>query len=793
MEYDTWSEGDNVDSHHHDRYATLRSTLPPIFPSKPRLSQEIDLHGHTRMPHILIPTSKTTPSITDARHFAKIFSRYGIERVCFDDVGYYIIFEDSDRGRRLLQRCFRDNPRTTNVRGLFSRRMQCFPFGKRRDPLSDKHFLGLKKELDVDLGGQLDGASENLGPQFSALENSKRPVTSMEALEMTAAFNTRADSYDTATARLEVLSDPLRQSAGFYADFDDRASHRPSTAHSDMSSSASTSRRRRTCYICAKSSGLDAASLIACSTCRRHFHRGCHNPSMPLDTEAWKCYRCERKVKDRQSTHDSSRASDHISLLSPDPRSTDDVVDRYPLAALASEDPIPSEQVKAEKTKAPEIEKPEDASHILPSPIENDEAAKKADLTCSTPGINAQSRVGREIPETPEEEQHSVQSQSLPALVQSNPIDQTADTIEGEQSGISVVAPTTQTSLRNATAGLIYPNRTHEDCMIIDSTDNDKDRWHRAPSAVQNHAAGDVMMIDLTEDDDDPPNDVQDAVDEQTVVAPDSMAHTAHPTFDLSTKQKEQCSAADPIMTAHDSSELALKEAAKSRALAMMVDRGVQTMLVDHHERNEDSDVVMVDALHSRDDPIAGTTNGRPKGMTAEDHPNPDIPDATIHSGKDRHQRILDLLRTKYKPAFDSRTLPPFPPSGPSLEEIRKRPTRKHLFGKPANVSRVGPSLFEDKMRAIHAGLRRAASNGNGKSKTDRSAANDQEWSETAYAWEETAEVEDFESLDDLLGVPAICLPIIYDHQLVFREGAKVSHIMSRCCDRVISVLHGRV
>ena len=155
----------------------------------------------------------------------------------------------------------------------------------------------------------------------------------------------------------------------------------------------------------------------------------------------------------------------------------------------------------------------------------------------------------------------------------------------------------------------------------------------------------------------------------------------------------------------------------------------------------------------------------------------------------DRMTRKSKTYRSLYAmhPELDSRN------RGPSLAEIRARPTRKQMCGKASSLSRLGPQIFEKKMSAIRNGLKRITPvdlttdthvNNNRHttsvdSDVDMTGTDTQQAEAEAAiaAWnpEEPSEPEEFKSLDEALGMPTELVPMMYDHQLVFRDGTRTA------------------
>lgn len=148
----------------------------------------------------------------------------------------------------------------------------------------------------------------------------------------------------------------------------------------------------------------------------------------------------------------------------------------------------------------------------------------------------------------------------------------------------------------------------------------------------------------------------------------------------------------------------------------------------------------------------------------------------------DHHINSLDNIVTfqtygckslfKTYPELDPKTTTT---NGPTLDEIRARPTRKQIFGKNAMISRLGTGPSDEKMAIIRTALHRAPlCDANG---VERGDSHDSEASVPgATAWNKVdgfGEPEEFDNLDDLLGIPRTVLPIIHDGQLVFRDAGK--------------------
>lgn len=126
---------------------------------------------------------------------------------------------------------------------------------------------------------------------------------------------------------------------------------------------------------------------------------------------------------------------------------------------------------------------------------------------------------------------------------------------------------------------------------------------------------------------------------------------------------------------------------------------------------------------------------------------------------------------------------------GVKMQEIRSRPSRKQLFGLPAGRSRVEGLRTAAIIARTTLGLQR--------NKPRARRDEPEEWEELAGEGEEDEEVEEsgsedelggttlksevFDSLEELLGLPEVVVPVIHNGELGFREHIQVGIVNMQC------------
>ncbi|KAF1354902.1 hypothetical protein BDV97DRAFT_92917 [Delphinella strobiligena] len=219
---------------------------------------------------------------------------------------------------------------------------------------------------------------------------------------------------------------------------------------SEFSSSASISNPRK-CHICQRTTPLDLTSLIACSTCRRKYHKGCHKPTILTYDMTWQCFHCNGKTNlVSSSSHQAvgangpsrSHASSHIDRATCPPTKR---IRYNPGQVTAQHEPyttqqVPSSIIISNATKASTTHRDE----------KDEELATTGNKLCATSEVESSSA-------------NLVVLQSGSALVQERAID------ESHPPGAQVLATTiteTPDSLHSTTtdaADLCPDGRTGQD------------------------------------------------------------------------------------------------------------------------------------------------------------------------------------------------------------------------------------------------------------------------------------------------------------------------------------------
>lgn len=145
-------------------------------------------------------------------------------------------------------------------------------------------------------------------------------------------------------------------------------------------------------------------------------------------------------------------------------------------------------------------------------------------------------------------------------------------------------------------------------------------------------------------------------------------------------------------------------------------------------------------------------------------------------------EEILDIIRLRTAPSYSARALPAEPLSVPS-EAIAARRTAKQIFGESPSTSRLGHEPLQERMKIIHASLHyertgepdptaQIAPQAPMMSAVTPLTADDYSWGDT----------QEFANLVDLLGIPETIVPVVHDHQLMFRDAVKVRADLRYVC-----------
>jgi len=97
--------------------------------------------------------------------------------------------------------------------------------------------------------------------------------------------------------------------------------------------------------------------------------------------------------------------------------------------------------------------------------------------------------------------------------------------------------------------------------------------------------------------------------------------------------------------------------------------------------------------------------------------------------------------------------------------EIKQRPTRKQMFGKPAMYSKLASNERQ--------GSWVSSTDQQGQDSGRRSSSTRDQGNLTSFSFDLSEPVKHFDKLDDFLGLPNDPLPMLYNQELVFRDGTR--------------------
>ena len=282
--------------------------LPPAVPPPHDVGAVVK-----RSPHIFISTKWLPAQVATVKHLHRLLAQFveSASDVHVDRSGYYITFEDTVRGRELIDMCYEKN----HKRMMFRQ----YPLNMGRCPnglLLPGDSAGTTLERDPDLA-QVNSA--NAGPLSEAptaaqgfhkqLDHSASESLATDGLPNTDPHPSLTDSHSGLPTGTPML--PMRHSSPL------RIPSRQDDSSSSVSgptSSDTSSAKRLKCHVCKTITPFDADSLLQCSSCPRRYHRRCHTqPPIPSDRDlvhSWQCRRCiKRQVQPRSRLSNPSVAA----------------------------------------------------------------------------------------------------------------------------------------------------------------------------------------------------------------------------------------------------------------------------------------------------------------------------------------------------------------------------------------------------------------------------------------------------------------------------------------------------
>jgi hypothetical protein len=285
----------------------------PVGPRRSVGKTEAKKLGPNR-PYILIPPGHVPQDPRLTKHLLRMLRTHKPQEVVVNDEGWHLYYEDSTPGRLKLKRCYHEFHRKTFFN--YELNMQCFLNGA--DAVNHDH-----QHTWTSLGGNGNignpsspRVSAKSSPQISRFAG--REIAYPDPVRRSEAIHSRKlsqqednDALKDTPSRVLQQDLPRHLSAEVYAqsaspvnanisllsqrsERDDTASQASGIARSDSSRI-----KRDKCHVCSGETGHGLSGLVQCSTCRRKYHRRCHqDPVIPdgLDDDPiWSCRSCVKK------------------------------------------------------------------------------------------------------------------------------------------------------------------------------------------------------------------------------------------------------------------------------------------------------------------------------------------------------------------------------------------------------------------------------------------------------------------------------------------------------------------
>jgi len=270
-------------------------------------------------PYILISPEHVPPLPHLTRHLQGMLRTQKPEAIIVDDEGWHLYYENSTSGRLKLKRCYHEYHRKEFF--TYELNMQCFLNGAGAGNQHQQH-----ARISLESNGNTGNPWPPPVPAKSSPKISRfagREIAYPDPIPRSEARHIRESSQqevngasEDTPSRVLQHDPPLHLSAEGHvqsaspvnanismlsqqSERDDTASQASGIARSDSSRI-----KRDKCHVCSGETGQGFSSLVQCSTCRRKYHRRCHqDPLIPdgLNNEyAWSCRSCVRKGRNHK-------------------------------------------------------------------------------------------------------------------------------------------------------------------------------------------------------------------------------------------------------------------------------------------------------------------------------------------------------------------------------------------------------------------------------------------------------------------------------------------------------------
>jgi hypothetical protein len=269
-----------------------------------------DIHS----PYILIPSAHVPPLPKLTRHLHGMLKTQKPQEIVVNDEGWYLYYDNSTNGRLKLKRCYHEFHRKKFF--TYELNMLCFLYGKDSDNQPQQHArTGLESNGNTGNPSppRVSAKSSPMIGRFAGREIAyPEPVRRNEATYSKELLQQEDnDALKDTPSRVLQHDLPRHLSAEVHAQFASpvnanitmlsQRSERDDTASqaSGITRSDSSRIKRDKCHVCSGETGLGISSLVRCSTCRRRYHRRCHQDPVIPDglggDHTWSCRRCVKK------------------------------------------------------------------------------------------------------------------------------------------------------------------------------------------------------------------------------------------------------------------------------------------------------------------------------------------------------------------------------------------------------------------------------------------------------------------------------------------------------------------
>lgn len=288
-------------------------------------------------PYILIPPEHVPPLPHLTRHLQGMLKSQKPKKIVVNNQGWHLYFDDSSDGRLKLKRCYHEfhkknffdyklnmqyfldgidtgNQHSHRARtSLEGNGSTCHPSSPRISANSSpkiSHFAGREIAYPDPVRRSEATHSRELSRQEAseALKNTPSRVLQQD-LSRHLPAGVFAQSASPVNANISMLSQRSER--------DDTASQASGITRSDSSRI-----KRDKCHVCSGESSHGLSILVQCSTCRRKYHRRCHqDPVIPdgLDEDhTWSCRSCIKKGRTHRGRQ-QGKSLKPVSSLGPVP------------------------------------------------------------------------------------------------------------------------------------------------------------------------------------------------------------------------------------------------------------------------------------------------------------------------------------------------------------------------------------------------------------------------------------------------------------------------------------------